>query len=73
MSEAKEEYVSNEVPGVGEVRARKGTSTVELAGAVSFWHSKYQEARKDGFIAAITVMCIVESIAGVLYYYLRSH
>jgi len=56
-----EDFVTNEIPGVGEIRARRGTSTAELAGAASFWHKKYQHAWRDGFMSA----CVVLGLAGI--------
>jgi hypothetical protein len=44
------EHVNHDIPGIGIVRAREGTSTAELAGAVKFWHDKCMSARRDGFI-----------------------
>jgi hypothetical protein len=42
------ERLSFDVPGVGEIRARPGTSIAELAGAISYWHTKAQEAYGNG-------------------------
>ena len=66
-----EEYQTIEVPGVGELRARVGTSTLELAGAVKVWHDKARSARVDGFIsgAAFGIMFSVCSFG--MYYLLR--
>jgi hypothetical protein len=65
-----------DIPGVGELRARPGTSTAELAGAVKVWHDKYQKAhqsgRIDGAIAASGLIFIVELLATGLYFYLRN-
>lgn len=65
------ESQSFDLPGIGEFRAKKGTSTAELAGAVKFWHEKYSDAHRDGFLAgsAFTFMFMLCS-AGV-YYILR--
>ena len=63
------EYENFDVPGVGEVRARKGTSTAELAGAVKFWHDKYQSARLDGFIGG-SVFTLLVSLCGFGVFYL---
>lgn len=54
-----DERTVNDIPGVGEVRARAGTSTAELAGAAKFWHDKYQTAWRDGFISASLVGSLV--------------
>lgn len=64
-----QERESIELPGVGELRGRPGTSTMELAGAASFWYKKYQSARKDGFIAAVTVIAALELLGGIIYHY----
>lgn len=66
-----EKYETIEVPGVGEIRAREGTSTLELAGAVKFWHDKYQSARLDGFVggSVFTLMFCICSFG--VYYILR--
>lgn len=53
-----EGYETNEVPGVGEIRARKGTSTSELAGAAHYWSSKYAAAHKDGWRAGFFTACV---------------
>lgn len=44
------ELESFDIPAVGEVKARPGTSTHELAGAVKYWHDKSKTASRDGFI-----------------------
>jgi len=66
-----EEYQTIEVPAVGEIRARVGTSTLELAGAVKVWHDKAMSARIDGFVggAAFGIMFSVCSFGA--YYLLR--
>jgi len=65
-----------DIPGVGELRARPGTSTAELAGAVKVWHDKYQVAHKTGFIdgavGASAVIIIIEILATGLYFLLRN-
>ena len=70
-SEAVKEREVIDLPGVGEIRARPGTSTMALAGAAKFWHDKYQSARKDGFIAAVSLIATLEVIAGIIYHYWR--
>jgi hypothetical protein len=71
-----QESESFEIPGVGELRARPGTSTAELAGAVKVWHDKYQTAHTSGFIdGAVGVGALiffVELLATGLYFYLRN-
>lgn len=67
------EYETIDVPAVGEVRARVGTSTLELAGGIKYWHDKYRSARKDGFIAASFLIITAEVVLGIIYHYLRSH
>ena len=62
-----DERESIELPGVGELRGRPGTSTMALAGAAKFWHDKYQRARKDGFIAASIIIAVAEAAALVVY------
>jgi len=64
-----ENYQSVEVPGVGELRGRPGTSTVELAGAVKFWHDKYTSARLDGFIGGVSITAMLALFAGVAFYF----
>jgi len=66
------EYENYEVPGVGEVRARLGTSTAELAGAVKFWHDKYNSARTDGFIAGVVFSGLFGLLCYAAYYLSRS-
>ncbi len=55
------ERVSFDLPGVGELKARPGTSTAELAGMASFWHKKSKTAWRDGFISA----CVILGLAGI--------
>lgn len=66
------EYETIELPGVGDIRARPGTSTLELAGAAKFWHDKYQDGRKDGFIAGASLLAMAELLAVCVYYIVRS-
>ena len=68
---SQEESVSIELPGVGEVRARPGTSTAEMAGMVKYWHDKCQSARTDGFLAGITLLGMAELLITGLYFLLR--
>ena len=58
-----------DVPGDGEVRARKGTSTAELAGGLSFWHKKYQTAWRDGFFTASVLWSVLGLSTVVIYHY----
>lgn len=63
-----ENYENVEIPGVGEIRARPGTSTMELAGAVKYWHEKCRSARVDGFIGGLGLGAFL-SLAGWAIYY----
>lgn len=62
-----------DLPGIGEFQAREGTSTHELAGAVKFWHDKYQSARREGFWGGVGITSITALIGGAVMFYLRSH
>ena len=72
---------SVEVPGVGEIRARPGTSTMALAGAAAYWHKKAQGAyadgvssgRVDGALCATVLIAVLETAIYLSYHYLRSH
>ena len=50
-----------DIPGIGEFKARRGTSTAELAGAAAFWHKKYQTSFREGFLTA----CVCLGLAGI--------
>lgn len=65
---ASKDYETIEVPGVGELRARPGTSTLELAGAAKFWHDKYQSARFDGFIGGASMVSMLGILSVAAYY-----
>lgn len=67
-----QEYENIDLPGVGEIRGRQGTSTIELAGAVKYWHDKCQSARTDGAIGGITLVLMADLLAAGLYFYLRN-
>ncbi len=69
---ASEKLDSFELPGIDEFKAREGTSTHILAGAVKFWHDKYQSARADGFIAGVSLIAVAEILASGVYFYLRN-
>ncbi len=56
------EFVNEEVPGVGRINGRAGTSTIELAGAVNFWHQKYQTAWRSGFGTATFTYALFAAI-----------
>lgn len=60
------ERESFDIPGIGEIRARKGTSTAELAGAAAFWHNKYKSAWKDGFVTALLAIGTIGIAAGTV-------
>jgi len=66
-------YETLELPGVGEIRARRGTSTLELAGAVKHWHDRAKTAYIDGFVGGSVVTALVSIAGGLAYHYLRSH
>ena len=66
-----QEFETVDVPGVGELKARIGTSTLELAGAVKFWHDKYQSARLDGFIGGAVFTLMFSACCFGVYYLLR--
>jgi hypothetical protein len=68
---SQKEYESLELPGVGEIRARPGTSTLELAGAAKFWHDKYKSARLDGFIGGVSISAMAALIVGAVLYLWR--
>ena len=57
--------VREDIPGVGEVMAREGTSTAMLVGAVAFWSKKSKSAWRDGFLSA-TIFYACLTIAGVI-------
>lgn len=70
-----ENYGSVDLPGVGEVRARPGTSTLELAGAAKHWHDKYQSVmRRKGsaFMGGVFSVVIIEAVILAVYFCLRS-
>jgi hypothetical protein len=60
-----DKMVKEEVPGVGDVLAREGTSTAMLIGAVSFWSKKSKSSWRDGFLSA-TIFYACLTIAGVI-------
>lgn len=66
-----ESYESVELPGVGEIRARKGTSTIELAGAAKYWYDKHKSAFVDGFAGGAVAVLLLELLAGGVYFLLR--
>ncbi len=70
MSEA--QYENIEIPGVGDIRARKGTSTLELAGAAKHWYDRYQTARIDGIVAGASAVVMAELVITAIYYIIRS-
>lgn len=39
-----DEYVTHEIDEIGGVKARKGTSIEELAGAAAYWNKRGKEA-----------------------------
>lgn len=61
-----------DLPGFGSIKARPGTATHTMAGAVKFWHYKYQSARGDGFIAGASFMFALNLAFAGAYWYLRS-
>lgn len=69
-----EGFESHEVPGVGEVLSRRGTSTSSLAGAAHYWSKKYATARKDGwrdgFISACVTIALAAMVAASVLHYL---
>ncbi len=68
----KEQYDSFELPGVGELKARSGTSTHELAGAVKYWHDRYKRevetVRSSAFIAGVAMTSLVGLIGTAIYW-----
>lgn len=68
-----EDFDTIDLPAVGEIRARRGTSTIELAGAAKHWHTKWKTAWIDGVVTGGLLSFGVSVIAALIYYYLRSH
>lgn len=64
----KEAYESFEIPGVGELRARQGTSNFELAGAVKYWHDRYQTEVASVRLASFTGGVVFTTLIGVISY-----
>jgi hypothetical protein len=62
------------LPAVGEIKGRPGTSTMELAGMASYWHKKFLSARKEGRIEGATALAALCLVAEAVYQiYIRSH
>jgi hypothetical protein len=65
-------YQNFEIPGVGEIKAREGTSSFELAGAVKYWHDRYQRevvsVRQAAFIAGGVLASLVYLIGSSIYW-----
>lgn len=68
----KHTFETFEIPGVGELKARQGTSTAELAGAVKYWHDRYQtevvSVRQAAFIAGGVLASLVYLIGSSIYW-----
>lgn len=64
------EYATVDLPGPGEIRARKGTSTLELAGAAKHWHDKSKSAYIDGFTGGGVVGVLISLATFGVYYLL---
>lgn len=68
----KEVYESFEIPGVGELKARKGTSTAELAGAVKYWHDRYNtevvSVRLAAFTGGVALTAFIGLIGTAIYW-----
>lgn len=72
---AEQKYESIELPAVGEIKARPGTATYELAGAAKYWYDKYQSvkapernSRINSFIAGAGIIVLVDIIAFFIYH-----
>lgn len=66
-------YDSFEIPGVpGEIKARQGTSTHELCGAIKYWHDRYNtevvSVRQSAFIAGAASTLLIGLIAFAIYW-----
>ena len=62
------DYANYDLPGVGELRARRGTSTAELAGMAKHWHDKAKSAYIDGFAAGGVFMLLVSAVGASIYW-----
>lgn len=58
-----------DLPGVGELRSRRGTSTAELAGMAAFWHKRSIKSWRDGFFTASVMWFTLGFITLVSYHY----
>lgn len=58
-----DDYGSETVEGVGEIYGRRGTSTLELAGAARYWHNKFKTARYNGICLGFLLGSIFASVA----------
>ena len=66
------ESESFNLPAVGELRARPGTATHELAGGMKYWHDKAKTARLDGIVAGGSLVVFAELVCYAAYYLIRS-
>lgn len=75
-SAVSQEVTSFDLEGIGEVKARVGTSTHVLAGMAKYWRDKYEaeceEPRKQGFLSGLSVVGFF-TLLGHAAYYLWSH
>lgn len=77
---ASQEIEVFELEGIGEVRAREGTSTHALAGMARYWHDKYKadiepqivSARRTGFLGG-SVFSALAILVSYSVYYLLAH
>ncbi len=66
-----------DLPGVGEIRPRRGTAVHELAGGIRFWHDrakfwekKYANARNGGLLAGLALSLATAAVAYVVCHFL---
>ena len=59
-------YETHEVPGIGQVKTRQGTSVAVFAGAAKYWSDKAKTAYVEGFTGgAITGVCLSLCLFGI--------
>lgn len=63
----------NDIPGIGEVRAREGTDIAVISGAAKHWHTKYKESRNTWLVRGFVLGAVSFGVGKYVWSLIHGH